>query len=169
LMLPAQYLSFFRGETMHFKEEVVHSAKDVLQVDIPTIFSRFDSKSTFIKVDIEGSEYDIIKDLVRFQDRILAMTIEFHDTSNLRASFIAAIQMLSKHFYIVHIHGNNFSSIGIDNLPTVLEISFLNRQNFKPSQNWTFLQSLQLDKPNNPHDLDIEIVFSSTSHSKSIE
>ena len=44
-----------------------------------SIFERIKSNKIFLKIDIEGSEYRILDDLIRYQDLIKGLVIEFHN------------------------------------------------------------------------------------------
>ena len=104
----------------------------------------------FAKIDIEGCEYQIVDEINNAASQITGMVIEFHGTSG-REMFSNAVQALQKNFNIVHIHGNNSSPLSYDQLPEVIEISFLNKSlcstEYKRTTN-VYLAGL--DFPNNP-------------------
>ena len=84
--------------------------------------------SIFIKMDIEGSEYATIEDLVAFENLINGMVIEFHDVNRKRDTFTSAIHLLQTRYDIVHLHGNNFDPVGFDGFPETLEITWVNKR-----------------------------------------
>jgi len=81
------------------------------------------SKNIFLKIDIEGSEYRFLNDIVANEDRITGMVIEFHDCDIHLKKIEAFIDKFSLN--LIHIHANNFAPIRLnDNLPLILELTF---------------------------------------------
>jgi hypothetical protein len=79
-------------------------------------------KTIFIKLDIEGAEYDLLQNIVHLKQNLSGVCIEFHDlhSSSNRdklASFLADLN-----FLIVHISVNEVC-LTEGNYPSVLEIS----------------------------------------------
>lgn len=125
------FKKFFKSNVLHFRERVYNRIDNYNDVTIEEIFSRLEGKYTIsLKMDIEGGEYRIINDLIEFHKRISLLIIEFHNTDPLREIFSKKIKYILEHFNIVHVHGNNFEGISIDNLPEFLEITFLHRRFF---------------------------------------
>ena len=74
----------------------------------------------FLKIDIEGSEYRILKDILKIKKKISGMVIEFHDT-DLFFSKIKKFLKTSK-LNLIHVHANNY---GVKyNEANILELSF---------------------------------------------
>ena len=60
----------------------------------------------------------------------------------------------------VHVHVNNFCSIGKDDFPTVLELTFsANKYNIKRGDNEFNFPNKEIDQPNNKEEVDKEILF----------
>jgi hypothetical protein len=90
-----------------------------------------------LQMDIEGSEYEVIlsaqEDLLR---RFRIMVIEFHFLDRIFDPFAyrifkACFEKLTRHFYVAHIHPNNWrGSVKKDDLevPEVMEFTFYNKQ-----------------------------------------
>lgn len=77
----------------------------------------------FLKIDIEGSEYRILSEILSLQTRISGLVIEFHDVD----IHLRAIEefLFKTSLEVVHIHVNNYCPVRApDNLPTVVEITF---------------------------------------------
>ncbi len=121
--LVRSYDRFFRGKRRHhmlmigFDSETSRSASSVF-----TEHATEKTDSVFFKVDIEGSEYRILDDLLAAQSKIAGMVIEFHDIDlhmdRIRA-FVSALDL-----NICHCHGNNFGGMDAQGQPLVIELSF---------------------------------------------
>jgi len=112
------------------------------------------NKNIFIKIDIEGSEYRVLDELIEYQDHIEGLVIEFHQVDlNIDRinNFIKTTDLC-----LIHIHPNNYADLGLNNIPTSLEISF-SRSPIKISEQVNLPN--QLDQPNNPEMSDINLDF----------
>ena len=85
------------------------------------------NKSIFLKMDIEGAEFDWIESLSLEQlQNISQIVIEFHHDFNSNV-----FNKLNSIFYLVHFHGNNFCGYKfIDNVavPNVFECTYINKK-----------------------------------------
>jgi len=125
ITIPFKFYKFFRGNVIHHKYRVTNSMHNVDDVIVSKIFSTINSNQIFCKIDIEGSEYKIVEDLLLYSDKIFGLVVEFHEVDFLNDKFKRAIENLCKVFDIIHVHGNNFGFIfGEENTPDVIEISF---------------------------------------------
>lgn len=115
-------------------------------------------ENIYLKIDIEGSEYDIIEEIVQAKHNILGITIEFHDVSLRKQEFILAVKRLQSKFHINHIHPNNHRSV-IDNFPDVIEISFISKNEIEMSPTFRAHAYLDVDSPNNPSKTDYDLIF----------
>lgn len=84
--------------------------------------------SCFLKMDIEGSEYDIMEEVLRFHDRLSGMAIEFHYLETNKNMFRMCIQNILTYFEVTHVHVNNAGNVSDDGWPALLEITFSNKQ-----------------------------------------
>jgi hypothetical protein len=119
------YANFFKGTARHFQERIVSEKTRASDTGIETVLDRAASNKIFLKMDIEGSEYGVIDDILRYSARIVGIVIEFHETYRLRAEFKSAVKKMHQHFVLVHIHANNWGGIGSDGLPEFLELTFI--------------------------------------------
>mgnify|MGYP001195458041 CR=1 FL=1 len=127
--------------------------------DIDQIFKKKDKiRNNFIKIDIEGSEYRILNQLISYQSYLTGCIIEFHDIDlNIKKikEFIENFNLT-----IVHCHVNNCGPIKDNEYPTQLEITFSYiANNKKDHQSQSFELPHNLDMPNNPELRDDKIIF----------
>lgn len=113
------------------------------------------NQNFFFKIDIEGSEYRILDDLIKFMDRIEGLTIEFHNVDINIDKILNFIDNFN--LKLIHIHANNWSSIGLNNIPSCIELSFSKKPILlKNDVNFPH----ELDQKNNPNADEIQLVFS---------
>jgi hypothetical protein len=146
------YLLFFRGSTVHFRQRIWSDRTDNSAM-IDDAFNRLPPHSpVFVKMDIEGGEYGVLDDLLRHSSDITAMAIEFHDIDKLSGQFNSLIEKIKREFYIVHVHGNNMGGTTPFHFPNAPEITFLNKRFFgsAPSPSSLKYPVPGLDSPNHP-------------------
>jgi hypothetical protein len=116
------YKQFFSEDRKHIKKFVglnVNGKHSTMN----DVLSEVESNNIFLKIDIEGSEYDILNTLISNRDRICGLVIEFHDCD----IHLAKIKNFVEEFglRLIHIHANNFEPTKTDDdLPTALELTF---------------------------------------------
>lgn len=76
--------------------------------------------NVFLKMDIEGGEYDILKNIVNNHMRIIGITMEIHDVSGQREKFVQAMKYLQTEYTIVHMHGNTYAGDTLNGVPMLL-------------------------------------------------
>lgn len=84
----------------------------------------------FLKIDIEGSEYEILNQINDYKDIITGIVIEFHETSKNIKKIISFIKKLEDKLSLVHIHGNNYSIKSKNQKPEAIELTFVNSKFF---------------------------------------
>jgi FkbM family methyltransferase len=158
--LRSSYKRFFNGLARHYEERVHNRIDTAKDATFESMFRRAENKKSFVKMDIEGSEYRVIDALVKYSSRVIGIVIEFHDTEPLRAVFCTAVKKLQEHYDIVHIHGNNWAPVGFDGFPEVVEITFL-RKGFHGTvgAKRRILPLEKLDEPNDPKRADYALRF----------
>ena len=118
-----------------------------------------EGKKLFIKMDIEGTEYEAFEDIYKHASNITGIALEIHFVSleqMLKATKL--ISRLGNDFFLTHVHGNNCvpytfvtkQSNGI--ITKVLELTFINKSlvsKFQISNNQS--HPLPIDMPNCPN------------------
>ena len=133
LRVSFDYFRFFRGRHHHLRK-MVGTRDDDVGVTLATLIRMADSVDAtappdiFLKMDIEGSEYDCLDDILRHAGRIRCIAAEFHHLDTRTDDFNRAIAALAQHFHLVHIHGNNFSRFDTrTQFPSAVEITWVNK------------------------------------------
>jgi hypothetical protein len=111
-----------------------------------------------LKIDIEGDEWHVFKAVSPATlDRFAQIVCEFHSLDRAAERgytemFRAVLDKLGHHFEVVHVHGNNASSmVNVSNVvvPALLEVTFANRRHYEFAEtNEVFPTAI--DQPNNP-------------------
>jgi hypothetical protein len=141
--------NYFFSKNLFFKKHISYN-------DIINIVKKNNlDNQIFLKIDIEGSEYRVLEDLISIKEKISGICIEFHDVDlhlDKIKKFIKEIDLT-----LVHIHPNNYAKKDLNNDPTVIELTFAKKA--KSNNNKLVLPNL-LDQKNNPQAEDILIKFS---------
>jgi len=135
-----------------FLRKVKYQKKKITYSDISKIQNNINN--IFFKIDIEGSEYRILDELIKIKNKITGIVIEFHDIDLHRLKIENFINNIG--LKLVHIHPNNFGGIDKFGNPYLLELTFdkepivLNVANTLPHK---------YDMKNNPDADDINLTF----------
>lgn len=139
-----EYKKFFsKPNNKHIKKFVGLNSESSNHCTFLDVINGKNNKNIFLKVDIEGSEYRFLDDIVENVDKITGMVIEFHNCD----IHIKEIKRFLSNFSLnlVHIHANNMALIRLeDSLPLVLELTFSRHAKVKES----FGLPHKLDMPN---------------------
>ncbi|MDR1317512.1 MAG: hypothetical protein LBK13_11640 [Spirochaetales bacterium] len=116
----------------------------------------------FVKIDIEGGEYESLPGLAGHLDKINGIAAEFHNLMKHEKEFINLAAELADKFYIAHIHGCNYGGlIENTNIPDIIKITFINKRivtgNIRPSEKHYPVKGL--DFPDNPLKKDYALSF----------
>ncbi|MFA7238414.1 MAG: FkbM family methyltransferase [Phycisphaeraceae bacterium] len=144
------YGEFFTKQATHYQERICDKAQFNFDATADRVMERAQTNNVFIKMDIEGWEYQVIDDILKHSERIIGLAVEFHDTMSRRSAFIQAVEKLLEKYQIAHIHGNNWSPVGDDGLPDVLELTFVRNDKSDTACRRIEFPIPQLDQPNNP-------------------
>lgn len=120
-------------------------------------------RELFVKMDIEGGEYDWLESLSPEQmSNIKQLVIEFHkildDPKRLRM-----IEKLSKTHWLVHYHANNYGGLRVVDgitIPDAFECTYINKKLVNTQTlpcNNTPIPDSSIDQINNPQSRDIAL------------
>jgi hypothetical protein len=117
-------------------------------------------KNIFLKIDIEGSEYSILKDIINLKNKLQGIVIEFHDVSENINIITNFIDELKTDLYLVHIHGNNYSVKELNKNPEAIELTFSKKSlHLKNKINDKLYPIANLDYPNSKRSPDVKLSF----------
>jgi hypothetical protein len=156
------FLLFFKiNKKNRFYLEKVGKGEDCLSLN-KIIEDHFKAENNiFLKIDIEGSEYEILEDILYNKDIIQGIVIEFHDVTKNLDKILHFIEKLNSDLYLVHIHGNNYTVKELDKFPEAIELTFSKKTLHSNSKlNNKEYPLRNLDFPNSRRSPDIKISFS---------
>lgn len=150
-----------QGSVSLFRLRVVRKIRKGFDIQLSQIFKKIKSKNNLLKIDIEGSEYEIIEDIIKNDPKINMLIIEFHWINNYKKKFINSIKKLKKKFDIIHLHVNNYRTPKInEDIFDVIEISFIKKKfNKNKSQFRTKFPIKNLDFECFPNHKNINFIF----------
>ena len=128
------YISFFKNKKKHYELKISNKNIKNKEITINEILS--DHDNLILKVDIEGGEYNVLKQILKNSKKINTLLIEFHEIKenmNLIKKFIKE----SINLKLIHIHGNNVSCADKDTDPNIIELTFTNVEKIKFKQKIT--------------------------------
>jgi hypothetical protein len=82
-----------------------------------------------LKVDIEGSEWEILRPIAENCQKFKFILIEIHDFDTHERELKRFLSSLGSDFFVAHLHANNFEPIGSNGFPRVFELTLLNKTN----------------------------------------
>jgi hypothetical protein len=124
------YFRFFGRRHRHVRRRAVgapRAASDISLGGLLDDVAQAPPLGVFLKMDIEGGEYDVVPHVAAHAARFAAVVVEFHGIGRRPARFVDALDALESGFRIVHVHGNNYGGYAPEvGLPDVLEVTWLN-------------------------------------------
>ena len=159
-----RYKKFFDGKNKIHEKKIISpvgtfytNLQEDKIADLNSILVDHSSNSFFFKIDIEGSEYRILEQLIKYASSMAGLVIEFHDCdlNHLRIkNFIENFDL-----QLVHMHVNNWGFVTPNRFPQSLELTFSPKQFNKKITNESKKFPISLDQPNNPLFQDHPIEF----------
>lgn len=152
------YFFFFKKSNKHFEFKI--SKKNIPGKEITIEKILHNRGNVLLKIDIEGGEYDILREILKNYRKINCLIIEFHSIKkNLKIinNFVQKINDLK----VMHIHANNVNNLDKFGYPYALEISFVNTKSIKTAKKKNFQNYpiVKLDYPNVKRNKDIKLIF----------
>ena len=115
------YIKFANQQNVSlFKLRVVKKVTKNFDTTMNRVFKKIDSNKNLLKIDIEGGEYEIIDEIIRYNSKINILIIEFHLINKKSKLFIESVKKLKKKFDIIHLHANNY--IPLDNYKDIFDV-----------------------------------------------
>lgn len=149
-----KYKKFFLQPNVHHIQKFVGLNSESKQhCTFLDVLNETNSKNIFLKIDIEGSEYRFLNDIIANEERITGMVIELHNCD----IHLKEIELFVKQLKLnlVHVHANNYAPIRLDdNLPLVLELTFSKYGNCSID----YKLPHKLDMPNNKNWSEYELI-----------
>ena len=125
-----KYKNFFKLSSVKlYKEKIACPSKNRNEADLKKVLSRVkDNSKVFLKIDIQGNEYEIIDQMVENFQQINMLVVQFYWINKNEDQFINSIKKLKNKYEIIHIHANNHHGKLENGLPIMLEITLLNKK-----------------------------------------
>jgi hypothetical protein len=101
------------------------------EASVAGLMREFGEREIFLKIDIEGSEYRILDEIVAHADRVSSVVMELHDLDLHRERVTRFIDGM-KDFAVVFLHANNFGGTDGHGDPLVIEISLVRKDLLDP-------------------------------------
>ena len=122
--------NYFKDKSSNVKHRISSYNDQIKRLNL-------DSKHIFLKMDIEGAEYESLSFISEHHMKnMTGIVLELHGLEN-EKDRKRALQLLAKlntYFYLIHIHGNNCNLNFIYNedhilskLPSVIELTYINK------------------------------------------
>lgn len=130
------------------------------EISLENFFNQYNLKgknNILLKIDIEGSEYQIIDSIIRLNEHFSGLVIEFHNVLKDPNLFYESLIKLKTCFMPFHVHLNNYTERN-EYLSDALEVSFCLKKNTIRYDSYSF-PIPGLDYPCNPEKEDYTITF----------
>lgn len=139
---------------LKIKKKINFYKKKIYYNDLKNILKKFKHNNIFLKIDIEGSEYRILDEILINKKKIIGLVIEFHDFDYHKKTICKFIKKFP--LKLTHIHPNNFSTVDKNNDPLVIECTFEKHPIVMKNKN---ILPNKLDMKNNPFEKESKIKF----------
>ncbi len=149
-----------KNKFRHIKKFVVHNAIKSNEISfVDALSHRIDPKRTIVKIDIEGGEWDLLRNKqdVDLLSDVPVLIMELHDTR--RTEFLQLVAFLKEYFWIAHLHGNTSDRCTESGMPLYLEMTFVNKRFLPQSGIRKNLPIDGLDFPVRPGEAPYQFVF----------
>ena len=165
-------IRYFRDFTIlrkkHIKKKIskngslFSSVSKFNEINVTEIFQEFvnsENSKIFLKIDIEGSEYEIIEEIMTYYKQIRIIVIEFHNIIRKVEEFEKILILLKSKYSLIHTHINNNGAFNSDMIPEICEFTFISNIDFQGLLKVDKIPLVGLDYPNSKHLIDFQIDF----------
>lgn len=151
-----QYFIFWNSSSLNQHHQVQITRKIFKKV-----LSRYPADSRIgLKVDIEGSEWEILELVAQERKKFEFVLLEIHDFDQHEAELEKFLNDVQDFFVLSHLHANNFESLGSNGFPKVFEITLLKKSEAPSSPKYRQVLPVEgLDSPNAKNRPDFHINF----------
>ena len=136
-----------------------HKKIKVSELNVIDIFNNFKGEVNLLKIDIEGSEWEILPKIEDRLENVVCIILEFHDVSKNLVNLKKIVKKLEQTHSLAHLHINNFSPPINTGVPDFIEITFVQKKYQQSDIMRTELPLMNLDKKTMPKLEDFSIVF----------
>lgn len=123
------YQNFFNSKDVsHLQKRITNFPFREHDTTLDSIFHNFKLKNNiFLKIDIEGDEFKLLNDILKFRHNLTGLVMEFHNLYILSEKMLTfAVELLDTHF-VENININNNGDITEKGFPDVIEVTFSRR------------------------------------------
>ena len=116
------YKKFFKNSDInHFQKALGYgNLNDAISLD-EIIIKNDKYNNLTLKIDIEGGEYRVLHDIIKYQNKIKNLIIEFHDVDLNLQKIVDFIKQFKLN--LIHTHPNNANFVH-KNIPAMIEMTF---------------------------------------------
>lgn len=128
----ASYRRFFTGGEVQHRKKMIGDGRNGT-VSVSDILREFPDQLIFLKMDIEGAEFEVFDQIVANQDRFTGIAMELHDLHERREEaekFVAAMTSFS----LVALHANNWGGRNRNGDPHCLEMTLVQNRFVVPDE-----------------------------------
>jgi hypothetical protein len=136
-----------------------HRRIKISKSNVLDIVNSFEGEISLLKIDIEGSEWEIFPEIDNRLENVACMIIEFHEVSKNLAQLKKIVKKLEQTHSLAHLHINNFSPPVNIGVPDFIEITFVQKKYQKTDTMRNELPLINLDKKTMPNLDDFSIIF----------
>jgi hypothetical protein len=156
------YNRFFDGKlNRHIRKAIGYRGENTITLPEAISLASLPEPLT-LKMDIEGWEYRILKQLTEMRNKFVGIIIEFHDIDLHEHRIIEFIRAISDRFALIHFHPNSETTVGPGGSALAVEMTFMAHSLLEPGEELYFrtLPIVQLDAPNSPGKQETVVNFS---------
>jgi hypothetical protein len=171
IVLIRYFRDFTIARKQHIKKKISKNGSLSLdkskfnEISVTEVFQKFvksDTTKIFLKIDIEGSEYEIIEQTMIYHKQIRIIVVEFHDIIRKIEQFEQLFTLLKSKYSLIHTHINNNGLFSNEKIPEICEFTFISSKDFQGFQKVDSIPLLGKDYPNNKYLPDFQIDFNET-------